>query len=195
LALAAITYPNRTKAEWADFDNFFHANIDLIDIGKHPNLHDYANRQTDQVSYYLASWSEHDAVKGYAYLGYSSWEEYGPYAGIPDKAGALAYARSIGANLVVYSTMDTIRRDDYGWLRISHWITFYAGPLAGGGSYVDGDIARAERELQAAWERLSYAKKHALKPSQLAWIKVKDAAGYSQKLAMIKERTAFLSQQ
>jgi hypothetical protein len=52
-----------------------------------------------------------------------------------------------------------------------------------------------ERALQAAWGRLPYAKKHALKPSQLAWIKVKDVAGYSQKLAMIKERTAFLSQQ
>jgi len=42
---------------------------------------------------------------------------------------------------------------------------------------------------------VAYAKKDALKPGQLAWIKVKDAAGYSQKLAMIKERTAFLSQQ
>jgi hypothetical protein len=172
LALGAIIYPNRTKAEWADFDNFFHAKIDFIDIGKHPN-----------------------SVKGYAYLGYSSWEESGPYAGIPDKAGALAYAASIGANLVVYSTMNTIRRDTYGWPRISHRITFYAGPLAGGGSYVDGEIARAERALQAAWDRLPYAKKHALKPGQLAWIKVKDAAGYSQKLAMLKERTAFLSQQ
>ena len=36
LALGAIIYPNRTKAEWANFDNFFHAKIDLIDIGKHP---------------------------------------------------------------------------------------------------------------------------------------------------------------
>src|SRR5260221_5661729 len=85
LALGAIIYPNRTKAEWPDFDNFFHAKIDLIDIGKHPNLHDYANRQTDQVSYYMARWSEHDSVKGYAYLGYSSLEESGPYAGYSQK--------------------------------------------------------------------------------------------------------------
>jgi hypothetical protein len=124
LVLIALIYPHRTLAQSSNpVDSFFHANYNL------PNLAEYANRQIGQVSYVLVASNEFVNVQqryldgGYVKLGESDWEGH---AGVPAREEAIAYARFIGADAVVYTSFSTGKFDSYGWEWIDHTVGFYA---------------------------------------------------------------------
>jgi hypothetical protein len=88
------------QSDFADIDHFFHANYNLT------NLAEYAKRPVGDISYLLVSWREYNDVQqryldgGYVKLGESYYASTG---GIPENDAAIRYARSIGAEAVVYT--------------------------------------------------------------------------------------------
>ena len=104
LAGLAVGLLTSAHAQSNPIDSFFQANYNV------PNLAEYANRQVGQVSYVLVNWSEYDDVQkryldgGYVKLGESGWESSD---GAPDKDGAITYARFLGADAVVYTTISS----------------------------------------------------------------------------------------
>ena len=132
---------------------------------------------------------------GFVCLGISNWQHPnyidGYYCGgIPEKGSAIGYAQVIGADIVIYSV--SLTNND----QTEHWVSFYAKQ----GSHVQrvaptDDLRSAERQLQAAWDRLPAWKKNQLRTSERSWIAEKDAASLARRLQMVNERTAWLLQQ
>jgi hypothetical protein len=119
------------QSDFADIDHFFHANYNLT------NLAEYAKRPVGDISYLLVSWSEYNDVQqryldgGYVKLGESYYASTG---GIPENDAAIRYARSIGAEAVVYTSGWAGKFDSYGRERSDHRIGFYARARASSGS-------------------------------------------------------------
>jgi hypothetical protein len=124
LALGLLT---SAHAQSNPIDSFFQANYNV------PNLAEYANRQVGQISYLLVNESDYLNVQqryldgGYVKLGESGYESW---SGVPDREAAIAYARFIGADAVVYacgSFFDHNRQLE----RTNHTIGFYAHKQSG----------------------------------------------------------------
>jgi hypothetical protein len=122
LAGLAVGLLTNAHAQPNPIDSFFCANYNV------PNLAQYANRQVGQVSYVLVDLSEYADVHqryldgGYVKLGESAWESNN---GVPDREGAISYARFLGADAVVYvanSHFDYNRQVE----RTEHHVGFYA---------------------------------------------------------------------
>lgn len=127
LAGFALGLLTSAHAQTNPIDSFFHANYNV------PNLAEYASRQVGQVSYVLVNESEYVNVQqryldgSYVKLGESGYESW---SGVPDREAAIAYARFIGADAVVYacsSFFDQNRQLE----RTNHTIGFYAHKQAG----------------------------------------------------------------
>jgi hypothetical protein len=194
LLVSAIT---SSFAQSNMIDAFFHANPYLSFTAQA----EYGNRSVGYVGYLLVNSTELAGIEtnylnqGCVRLGMASWKCLPYYGGgLPQKDEAIFYARRIGADLVLYTTYDEIGGTGY----VCHDVYFYASkPVVRRAQPAQDspDISSAERQLQAAWDRLPAAKKNALKASQRAWIQRKDAAADLAKLAMIKDRTAYLVDQ
>jgi hypothetical protein len=108
------------SAQYGAVENFYQANID-IDNGP------YAGRAVNP-GYWLVDWNQWADVDsrwtsgGYVRLGISSFEGSNTVGwGVPLKDWALAYARVIGADVVIYSVHSG---DKYDWTQ--HDVAFYA---------------------------------------------------------------------
>jgi hypothetical protein len=174
------------------------------------NLAQYATRQVAQVSYVYVGWSDFENVEkryidgDYVRLGASNWV-WG--FGVPLRESAIAYARSIGADAVVYAEK-TNWDSNMGIPQTEHLIGFYAhAHIAWGAASVSfttqtasiqDQIVQAEDTLQRTWDRLPRAKKNALRAQEYAFIN----RNYSLRktnperwLALIKERTNWVAAQ
>jgi hypothetical protein len=108
-------------AQSQDMDNFYKANIDVDNAS-------YASHIVNP-GYWLINWSQWADVDsrwtggGYIRLGVSSFQcDNALGGGVPEKYAALAYAKAIGADVVIYAT--TASTDTYNWT--SHYVAFYA---------------------------------------------------------------------
>ena len=124
--LSAVIVSKAQYSEFGGIDNFFQANVDL------PNAAEFANRRTNApVNYLLVDQSNLQQVidrlvnGGMTYLGVSSFRY--PLAamggGVPEKTAAIAFAKSIGAEEVIY-TLNTYTDTEGRWS--GHNIYFYA---------------------------------------------------------------------
>jgi hypothetical protein len=191
------------SAEYGAIENFYEANPDLIGA-------QYAGRFVNP-NYILINWDQREQMdsrmtsNGFVRLGVSSWVDHDYYGGgIPQRDLAIAYARVIGAEVVVYAAQDQSEENNRYFYSIAHSVYFYTRP---GGSRVQrttpgsqsaviwSELSNAEAQLQAAWDRLPAHRKNQLRPSQRAWIIEKDAASPERRLRMVNERTAWLLQQ
>jgi hypothetical protein len=134
--LAAATLSEAQYSEFGGIDSFFKANVNL------PNAAEFANRNTNApVNYMLVDQSDLQQVierlvnGGMTYLGVSSFRY--PletiYGGVPAKAAAISYAKSIGAEVVIY-TLSTNTDTEGQWN--NHSIYFYARTVVPGTSSV-----------------------------------------------------------
>jgi hypothetical protein len=110
----------QAQSQYGPLENFYYSNVD-VDNGQ------YAGRVVNP-GYWLVSqaqWADVDSRwtgGGYVRLGISSWKsDNSSGGGIPFKELALAYARAIGADVVIYTIYDS---DQYNWS--SHKVAFYA---------------------------------------------------------------------
>jgi hypothetical protein len=201
---SVITLIVGAKAKYSDYgaiDEFFEANPDL------PNASQYTGRSVNP-NYLLIDWSRRDEMdsritaNGFSRLGISNWEAHDVnYGGIPERDMAMAYARAIGADIIIYSA--TTKDANPTYPTFEHWVGFYAkegsdvrraGPIDEGGT-ISNDLEVAESHLQAAWDRLPGWKKNQLRASERSWIADKDAAPPARRLQMVNERTAWLLRQ
>jgi hypothetical protein len=107
-------------SQFGAIENFYQANPDL-------DANQYASRAVNP-SYWLVGWERWNEMDsrliagGYVRLGISSWEGPNAYGnGVPEKALAIAYARAIGADVVIYAVHDG---DKYNYS--AHEVAFYA---------------------------------------------------------------------
>src|ERR1700751_1013604 len=113
-------------SDYGAVDNFFMANPDL------PDLSLYAGRFVNP-HYILVAWDEQQAMdtrmtsNGFVRLGISSWANHNPYGGggIPERDLAIAYARFLGADILVYASTSAYDQA-YGGPKIEHEVWFYA---------------------------------------------------------------------
>jgi hypothetical protein len=123
-AAAIMLAAGNAHAQYSQYgavENFYQANVD-IDNGQ------YVGRAVNP-GYWLVDWNQWPDVDsrwtngGFVRLGISSWESSNPSGGgIPLKDWALAYARAIGADVVIYAVHAST--DKYDWT--SHDVAFYA---------------------------------------------------------------------
>jgi hypothetical protein len=115
----------QAKAQFSDYgavDNFFMANPDLV------NRAQYAGRSVNP-NYLLVNWDQQSDMdqrmisNRFVRLGISSWEDHSQYgAGLPQRDLAVAYARVIGADIVIYAS-----RCGYdNGPEVEHTVSFYA---------------------------------------------------------------------
>jgi hypothetical protein len=119
-AVIALVAGNAQAQNYGTVENFYRANIDVDNS-------QYAGRAVNP-GYWLVSqaqWADVDSRwtgGGYIRLGISSWKsDNSSGGGTPFKELALAYARAIGADVVIYTVYDS---DQYNWS--SHKVAFYA---------------------------------------------------------------------
>jgi hypothetical protein len=119
-AFALAAGSAQAQSQYGPVENFYYSNVD-VDNGQ------YAGRVVNP-GYWLVSqaqWADVDSRwtgGGYVRLGISSWKsDNSSGGGIPFKELALAYARAIGADVVIYTVYDS---DEYNWS--SHKVAFYA---------------------------------------------------------------------
>jgi hypothetical protein len=129
-------------------------------------------------------------------LGASNWV-WG--FGVPLRGGAIAYARSIGADAVVYAE-NTNWDSNLGIAQTEHLIGFYghAGWHGHASSSIEDQIVQAENTLQRTWDRLPTTKKNALRAHEYAFINRNSSLRQTNPdrwLAMIRERTAWVAAQ
>ena len=202
--LSAITVLTlEAKAQYSQYggiDEFFQANPDL------PNASQYSGRWVNP-NYLLVDWDRRSdmdlrmTASGFGRLGISSFSYDHDVAcgGIPERDSAIAYARAIGADIIIYS----VRTDAENRYVSEHWVSFYAkqGSEVRRAAPTDtegpiwNDLRSAESHLQRAWDRLPVWKKDQLRASERSWIADKDAAPLARRLQMVNERTAWLLQQ
>src|SRR5258708_37975050 len=121
LLVSAIT----SSFAQSNIDGFFHANP-YLDFTQQAA---YARRQIGYVGYRLINPSELAAIdqnfqnQGCVRLGISSWRILPYYGGgMPEKESAIYYARSIGADLVLY----VLELEGFGSEYYDHTVYFYA---------------------------------------------------------------------
>ena len=124
--LTAVISSKAQYSEFGGIDNFFQANVNL------PNAAEFANRRMNApVSYMLVDQSDLQQVidrlinGGMTYLGVSAFRfPLGTmYGGVPEKTAAIAYAKSIGAEIGIY-TLSTNTDTEGQWN--NHSVYFYA---------------------------------------------------------------------
>jgi hypothetical protein len=109
------------SSQYGGVEDFYQANLE-VDNGQ------YAGRVVNPGYWLIDSsqWADVDSRwtgGGYVRLGISNWQSQNIYGGgIPQKELALAYARLIGADVVIYTTVPA--SNGYGWT--GHQVTFYA---------------------------------------------------------------------
>jgi hypothetical protein len=111
------------SSQYGTVEDFYQANPD-VDNGQ------YASRNVNP-GYWLVNWSGWSEIDsrwtggGYVRLGVSNWECHNPNGGgVPLKDWAIAYAKAIGADVVVYACQrKTTNQDDY---TCEHLVGFYA---------------------------------------------------------------------
>jgi hypothetical protein len=120
VSLAAFATAQAQYSQYGAIENFYQANPDL-------DTNRYAGRVVNP-GYWLVDWSRWKEMEdrligdGYVRLGISSWEGPNAYGdGVPEKALAVAYARAIGADVVIYAVHDG---DKYNYT--AHEVAFYA---------------------------------------------------------------------
>jgi hypothetical protein len=103
-------------------EDFFMANPDL------PNASQYASRAVNP-NYLLIDWDQWNDMdqrmisNNCVRLGISSWIDNNPYGGgIPQKGLAIAYARAIGAQFVIYASRPALNRLNSA----EHLVSFYS---------------------------------------------------------------------
>ncbi|MFY9987543.1 MAG: hypothetical protein WAK31_22490 [Chthoniobacterales bacterium] len=201
MAIALTVGAKAQYSQYGAIENFYEANPDL------PNASQYAGRLVNP-NYLLIDWNRRSdmdsrmTASGFSRLGISSWEDHDVYGGgVPQRELAVAYARAIGADIIIYST--TTKEANPTYPTFEHWVGFYAkqgsdvrrtAPIDAGDPTWN-DLSNAESHLQAAWDRLPAWKKNQLRAPERRWIVDKDAAPPARKLQMINERTAWLLQQ
>jgi hypothetical protein len=123
MAAAALVLAAGAQAQspYGSVENFYEADPD-IDISQ------YAGREVNP-GYWLVDWSRWADIDsrwtngGYVRLGISAWEsDNARGGGAPTKEWALAYARTIGADVVIYALKTAT--DKYDWTE--HHVAFYA---------------------------------------------------------------------
>ena len=121
VVLGLVAGNAQAQSQDGTMENFYKANIDVDNA-------QYASR-TVNPGYWLINWSQWADVDsrwtggGYVRLGVSSFEyDNALGGGVPEKYAALAYAKAIGADVVIYAT--TASTDTYNWT--SHYVAFYA---------------------------------------------------------------------
>jgi hypothetical protein len=119
-AALALVAGNAQAQNYGTVENFYRANIDVDNS-------QYAGRAVNP-GYWLVSqaqWADVDSRwtgGDYVRLGISSWESDNTQGGgIPLKDWALAYAKTVGADVVIYSIHTG---DKYDWTQ--HDVAFYA---------------------------------------------------------------------
>jgi hypothetical protein len=121
ISLVAFATSHAQYSEYGAIENFYQANPDL-------DTNQYAGRVVNS-RYWLVDWGRWNEMddrlvsNGLIRLGVSSWESDNAYGGgIPNRDLAIAYARAIGADVVIYATHDATDRDNYS----AHYVAFYA---------------------------------------------------------------------
>lgn len=216
MAIALTVGAKAQYSQYGSLENFYEANPDL------PNASRYTGRLVNP-NYILVDWSrwsdmdERMTANGFSRLGISNWEDHDVYAGgVPQRELAVAYARAIGADVVLYSTTTESANPTYPTFH--HYVGFYAKQRSevrraapaleqselerradqfSGGEYsaMQDDLRIAESRLQAAWDRLPAWKRNQLRASERSWIAEKDAAMPERRLEMVNERSAWLLRQ
>jgi hypothetical protein len=127
LGIASVTgFAAAQDSDYGAVDNFFMANPDL------PDVSNYAGRLVNP-HYLLIDWDKQSEMdsrmisNGFVRLGVSSWENHNPYGGVPERDLAIAYARFLGADIVVYTSKSGYDAD-YGAPKNDHNVWFYAKP-------------------------------------------------------------------
>jgi hypothetical protein len=120
-ALGLTMSAQAQSSEYGNVGNFYQTNPDV-------DGNQYASRAVNPA-YYLISWNQWNELEtrlygaGYVRLGSSNWTNQNFYGGgIPQKDLALAYARAIGASMVMYAERPD--PDIYG--NSEHLVGFYA---------------------------------------------------------------------
>jgi hypothetical protein len=131
LASFALGLLTSAHAQSNPVDDFFQANYNVT------NLAQYAQRRVGQVSYILVSSNQYKEVYqryldgGYVKLGESGWQST---SGLPCRDLAIAYARFIGADAVVYTMFMNGKFDRYGNEWCDHTVDFFASASSGSGT-------------------------------------------------------------
>jgi hypothetical protein len=108
-------------SQYGAVDEFFKVNVEI-------NAGNYAGREVNPTYWYVDynRLNEYDGRMtggGFVRLGISNWScDLYPDGGIPLKMFALAYAHTIGADVILYAT----RSSTEGNNRIEHYVAFYA---------------------------------------------------------------------
>jgi hypothetical protein len=143
-AFALIAGAQAQSSQYGTVENFYQANVDVDNS-------QFAGRIVNP-GYWLVNasrWAEIDSRwtdGGYVRLGISSWESDNALGGgVPLKDWALAYAKAIGADVVIYAVHDATDRYNYS----AHDVGFYAkqsarratpAPTANDATWPDGRI-------------------------------------------------------
>jgi hypothetical protein len=116
----------------AGVEELFRANPALMTPGLHPGLGDYIRRETNIPPNFIVTDPLRGFVKlngqlidrGYVWLGSSDWENRQGHEHYADKEAAIKEAKSLGAEVVVYTI--GFRIGDEGEYHISHHLFFYS---------------------------------------------------------------------
>jgi hypothetical protein len=121
LAFAAFGTAHAQNSQYGPVENFYQANVD-VDAAQ------YAGRAVNP-SYFLVDWNQWNELEkrlsgaGYVRLGLSNWICTNLYGGgVPQKDLALAYARALGASIVMYAARQA--QNEYN--SSEHLVGFYA---------------------------------------------------------------------
>ena len=121
LGLAAFATAHAQYSPYGAIENFYQANPDL-------NTGQYASRAV-HPAYWLVNWSRWEEMDsrltgdGFIRLGVSSFEgDNASGAGVPQRDLAMAHARAIGADVVIYAVHAATEK--YDWT--AHDVAFYA---------------------------------------------------------------------
>jgi hypothetical protein len=141
-ALGLVTGAQAQSSQYGTVEDFYQANTE-IDTGQ------YAGRAVNPA-YWLVDWNSWTEIDsrwingGYVRLGVSNWACHNPNGGgVPLKDWAMAYAKAIGADVVVYAALAR-NTDSYNY-SCSHMVGFYAkaGVREAGSTRPSGAWAKA----------------------------------------------------
>ncbi|MBV9274267.1 MAG: hypothetical protein JO333_10265 [Verrucomicrobia bacterium] len=123
LAFCLTAAGAKAQYSYGEIESFYEANPELIGGAN------YAGRSVNP-SYLLVDWNRRDELdqrmisNGFVRLGVSHWTAANwEYGGIPQKDLAIAYARTIGADVVIYSIQWSGGTDPN---HTDHTVSFYA---------------------------------------------------------------------
>jgi hypothetical protein len=152
IGLVAFATAHAQYSGYGTIENFYQANPDF-------EANRYAGRFVNP-GYWLVGWSRWHEIDdrlisdGFVRLGISNWESDNAYGGgIPQRELAIAYARAIGADVVIYAAHDTSDKYNYS----EHLIGFYAkqsvhrAPASDGRRPTSSEATAAINRAQDAW--------------------------------------------